>query len=143
MNDDIRSADANPTGITTFDHTKLAALLEYWLAVRALHDLRAAVVAAGLDMPWDEWLAVVHAMVAAPFFMDRCERCLGSRVPPYAAEVRGDQLTGSYRCAGCGHGWSCGWVTWAPVAETAEPFAVVEQMVPFDIPSDQPRGDAA
>lgn len=138
----IRSVDVNPTGITTFDHQDLAVLREYWPAVRALWDLRRAVVAAGVDMPWDEWLATVHAVVAAPFFVDVCPRCLGARVPPSAAAVRGDRLTGLYRCVRCGHGWSCVWVTWAPVADRVVPYGPVP---PFDIPAaaDESRGDAA
>jgi hypothetical protein len=131
--------DPNPTGVTTFDHHGLAVLPEYWAASRALHDLRVAALAAGLDMPWEEWLAVVHAIVAAPFFVDVCPRCLGSRVPPGAAVVRGDRLEGSYVCVGCGYGWVSEWVTWAPAVLGVDP----EGEASFDIPAPAERGDAA
>jgi hypothetical protein len=135
--------DPNPTGITSYDHELLGDLPEYWEASRALHHLRAVMAEVELDMSWDEWLATVHAIVAAPFFVDVCPKCLGSRVPPYAAEVVADRLSGSYRCIRCGHDWSCSWVTWAPSVPAAEPIAVALTELPYDIPGDHPRGDAA
>jgi hypothetical protein len=113
---------ANPAGVRSFDHRRLASLPEYHDAARSLNRLVEAIATAeGLALGQKDWLAAVRDLAASLPFADGCDRCLHDDdaewvVAPdsLAVEAERDWLDAHYRCPGCGVAWSCGWALWAP-----------------------------
>lgn len=105
-----RVTEANPTGIASFDHARLAELPEYAAASRALDALARAIGRTERGMVQAEWLEVVTEMAAAGPYGDACQHCAGMPIRwPLGAEVVNGWVRGVYRCETCGRAWRCGW----------------------------------
>ncbi|GAA5132436.1 hypothetical protein [Pseudonocardia adelaidensis] len=116
-----RVGDSNPTGIRTFDNTRLAQLPEYLAASDAIDKLVHAMQRAGVEISQAEWLDALVDLAAALPYADMCQSraCRAAddtpAPPPIAAVVdaRG-WLKGAYRCPRCGAVWTCGYAVTAP-----------------------------
>jgi DNA-directed RNA polymerase subunit M/transcription elongation factor TFIIS len=122
-----RPTTDNITGVESYDHSELAALLEYEVARLALDQLVKALERHEVDLTarssypsaQGAWLQVVTQMAASLPYADECPACScgdqGGLHWPYQTTVDGDWLTGRYRCGHCGHRWSCGYAVNAPL----------------------------
>lgn len=126
----------NPTGIEPYNHSELAALPEYKAAHLALDALVKALdrhkvdLTARTNYPSAQaaWLRVVQQMAASLGYADTCRSCRDTVNPddfdaafdlatlgfPYRVEISGSDLRGQYRCAHCGHVWTCNYSVNAP-----------------------------
>lgn len=104
--------------VRSFDHAHLAEHPAYAAVRRALSDL--ANQAGG---PLERFLDDVRDMAATAPYADNCEKCeYGPDEPsdafrltawPHAIDRDDGWLTCAYRCAKCGHRWTCGYAVGA------------------------------
>ena len=66
----------NPTGIETFDHSRISGLPEYAVVSRALDQLVKAIERAEVEIDQAEWLRIVQQMASALPYTDTCENCV-------------------------------------------------------------------
>ena len=119
--------EKNPTGIETFDHSRISALPEYAEVSSALDRLVKATDRAR-DRRQAGWLQVVQQMASALPYTNTCETCRRAssrgarpgtgrstrRPAPDGAEVRDGWVSGRYVCPRCGTRWACGYAVDVP-----------------------------
>ena len=114
----------NPTGIETFDHSRISGLPEYAVVSRALDQLVKAIERAEVEIDQAEWLRIVQQMASALPYTDTCENCVRiavnqqrptTELDPYpgaapdGADVEDGWVRGRYLCPECGTRWTCGY----------------------------------
>jgi transcription elongation factor Elf1 len=113
---------ASQVPVSTFDHTEISSLPEYWEASRAIDKLAHAIIKSNDGMPQTKFLEIIRQMTESLPYSDECQRCgreLRSQADsdhysppifaPRAANVDGNSLRGSYKCPNCGDSWTCGY----------------------------------
>jgi hypothetical protein len=119
----------NPTGIETFDHSRISSLPEYAVVSRALDRLVKAIEHADIEVGQAEWLQIVQQMASALPYTDTCENCVRVAVAehrstadmdqypgsaPDGADVEDGWVRGRYLCPQCGTRWTCGYAVDVP-----------------------------
>ena len=96
----VQPTETNPTGVESYDHSRLARLPEHEAVSKALDDLVHAIQREGIALGQEEFLTVVVQMAASLGYADGCgeaDCALGTHWP-YRTEVGDGDLQGCYRC---------------------------------------------
>lgn len=105
----VRATRLNPSGLTHYDHDPIAALPEYRAAVDTVRALATAIRRHDIDIPVDDFLAMLADIGAALPYADGCPQCKHRLNPPHHVDVDDQGAHCLYRCPSCDHRWRCAW----------------------------------